>query len=467
MNFQVICRGTDGPSRRLILLFAGWGMSPRPLEDVSMAGYDIAVVWDYRDMSAAWLDEVARYDEVVLVAWSYGVHAAARFLSSHHGLPVTARIAVNGTRFTADDRRGIPCDIFHATLDGLSERSVTKFNMRMCGGASAYKAFAPKAPERSIDDLREELASFDTAPAPAIIWDKAFISDSDAIIPPANQHEAWRDEATEIIHIDSPHLPDFNALLRRCLTDKAHIRKRFHKAELTYDANAGVQLTSSSTLIDMAARHITSPVGTMLEAGCGTGRSSRMAIERLHPQKVILWDLHISPQVRELAAKHPDVSAIDCDAETEICRLPDGSVDLLLSASTVQWFNSLRAFLLQTLRVLSRGGIAAISTYGPDTMHEVHEAMGSKCRFPSSESIMKMIPKGLEAVACREEHVRVLYESPLEVLRHLSRTGVNGLHAPGDDDSSGARAVISAYPTDSDGSAPLTYHPIYLILRKL
>ena len=80
---------------------------------------------------------------------------------------------------------------------------------------------------------------------------------------------------------------------------------------------------------------------------------------------------------------------------------------------------------------------------------------------------MKMIPKGLEAVACREEHVRALYESPLEVLRHLSRTGVNGLHAPGDDDSSGARAVISAYPTDSDGSAPLTYHPIYLILRKL
>ncbi|MDE6066935.1 MAG: DUF452 family protein, partial [Duncaniella sp.] len=70
MNFQVICRGADGPSRRLILLFAGWGMSPRPLEDVSMAGYDIAVVWDYRDMSAAWLDEVARYDEVVLVAWS-------------------------------------------------------------------------------------------------------------------------------------------------------------------------------------------------------------------------------------------------------------------------------------------------------------------------------------------------------------------------------------------------------------
>ena len=34
-------------------------MSPRPLDDVSMPGYDVAVVWDYRDMSAPWLEELS------------------------------------------------------------------------------------------------------------------------------------------------------------------------------------------------------------------------------------------------------------------------------------------------------------------------------------------------------------------------------------------------------------------------
>ena len=466
MNFQFISRN-DETTRHLILLFLGWGMSPRPFEDVTMPGYDIAAVWDYRDMSATRLGELERYDEIVLVAWSYGVHAAARFLTSCPALPVTARIAVNGTRFTADDTRGIPCAIFRATLDGLTERSVTKFNMRMCGGAGAYKAFASKAPLRNLAELKEELESFDTAPAPEMLWDKAFISDNDAIIPPANQLAVWRDEAVEIIRLDAPHLPDFNTILRGCLTDKPHITRRFHKAEATYDDNADVQLASAHRLVNMAVRHVVTPPGTMLEVGCGTGRSTRQALERLRPHKAVLWDLHISPQVREMSALHPEVSVHDCDAEIEIGKLADSSVELLLSASTVQWFNSLRKFLEQTLRVLTPGGIAAISTYGPDTMREIHEAMGTVCRFPSYDTIRSMIPDGLVAIDCHEEHITRMYDSPLEVLRHISRTGVNGLSTPRQDGMNGGRALINAYPTDSHGRAPLTYHPIYLILKKL
>ena len=57
MNLKFIY--TRPGTSRLILLFAGWGMSPRPLDDVSMPGYDVAVVWDYRDMSAPWLEELS------------------------------------------------------------------------------------------------------------------------------------------------------------------------------------------------------------------------------------------------------------------------------------------------------------------------------------------------------------------------------------------------------------------------
>lgn len=464
MRFQLL---TDTPrSRHLVLLFAGWGMSPRPLQGVAMPGYDVAVVWDYREMSDGWLEDILDYGEIVVVAWSFGVHAAARFIVAHPQLPVTARIAVNGTRFTADDERGIPRAIFDGTLNGLSERSVAKFNMRMCGGSAAYKEFAASAPERGVDDLREELRSFDTAPARRMLWDKAFVSRGDLIIPPTAQLKAWADEAVEVVEIDGPHLPDFNAILRRCLTDKSHVERRFRKAERTYDENASAQLASARRLVDLASPYVAGTPARMLEVGCGTGRSTALALERFSPREALLFDLHISPQVEALCRTHVGVSAVGCDGESEISMLDDGRFDLILSASTVQWFNSLRAFLVQVERTLVSGGVAAISTYGPDTMREIHQAVGTECRFPSRRRLMHMLPEWLELVEVIEERCTVVYDTPLDVLRHVSHTGVNGLD-PERNGAGVASRLLRNYPVDADGRAPLTYHPIYLILRKL
>lgn len=431
-----------------------------------MPGYDVAVVWDYRDMSCDRLVEIADYREVVVVAWSFGVHAAARFMAGNPQLPITARIAVNGTRFTADDERGIPAAIFRGTLDGLSERSVAKFNMRMCGGSAAYKEFASSAPERDVDELRDELRSFDTEAAPRMLWDKAFVSRGDLIIPPAAQLKAWTGEAVELIEIDGPHLPDFNSLLRRCLTDKSHVERRFRRAERTYDDNASAQSASAARLVDMASGHMSDTPSRMLEIGCGTGRSTALALERFSPHEALLFDLHVSPQVEDLCRQRAGISAVSCDGESAIMGLADSSFDLILSASAVQWLNSLRAFLLQVERTLAHDGIAAISTYGPDTMREIHEAMGTECRFPSLERILRMIPSGLGVIEATEERCTVMYDTPLDVLRHVSHTGVNGL----DPEHSGAGVasrLLRNYHVDADGHAPLTYHPIYLILRKL
>ena len=304
MRFEYIDHDTSRSVRPLILLFAGWGMSPAPFAGLTRSGYDIAVVWDYRDLSAPWLDLLTPHREIAVVAWSYGVHAAARFIESHPVLNIPARIAVNGTRFTADNTRGIPRAIFDATLAGLDARAVTKFNMRMCGGGEAYRRFDTMAPARPVDELREELQSFDTDPAPYMMWDKAFISSDDRIIPPANQHNAWSGEAVEIIPLDGPHLPDFGLILRMGLNDKGLIEQCFRKAEPTYDEHATMQLATASRLIDLASQHINSPVRRMIEVGCGTGRSTEMALERFKPAEAILYDLHISPQVESLAREY-------------------------------------------------------------------------------------------------------------------------------------------------------------------
>lgn len=471
MKLEFIDRDTSRPGRPLILLFAGWGMSPAPFRGLTRSGYDIAVVWDYRNLSAPWLDLLADYREIALMAWSYGVHAAARFMSSHPALNITARIAVNGTRFTADDTRGIPRAIFNATLAGLDARAVTKFNMRMCGGGEVYRRFATMAPDRPVDELREELQSFDTTPAPALMWDKTFISSDDRIIPPANQRNAWADEAVEIIDIEGPHLPDFGMILRMGLNDKSLIEQCFRKAESTYDTHATMQLATARRLIDLASAHIQAPVRRMIEVGCGTGRSTEMALERFAPVEAILYDLHISPQVESLAREYTSgkISTLSCDAESGIMLQPDSSADLVISASTAQWFNSFRAFLSQVARVLVPGGICAISTYGPDTMREVHAAVGTTCRFPDIDTIRhRIIPSGFEVLSLSEERDSLLMPSAMDALTHIKRTGVNGTgHNPADKGLASGKEVLRNYPLDPQGRAPLTYHPIYMILRKL
>ena len=56
----------DNP--RLLLIFAGWGMDANPFRHISRPGYDVLIIWDYRDLSFDW-SIVAGYDEIALIAW--------------------------------------------------------------------------------------------------------------------------------------------------------------------------------------------------------------------------------------------------------------------------------------------------------------------------------------------------------------------------------------------------------------
>ncbi len=54
---------TSGNERRLLLIFAGWGMDDAPLRELTPhAGYDLAVAWDYRDLNLP--DFTNGYDEI-------------------------------------------------------------------------------------------------------------------------------------------------------------------------------------------------------------------------------------------------------------------------------------------------------------------------------------------------------------------------------------------------------------------
>lgn len=467
MKFHVF-PPTDQPAPdRAILIFAGWGMDEKPFASLRQDGYRIIAVWDYRETALPHpLPELLEgFREIAVIGWSFGVPSASRFLADNPGLPVSARIAVNGTMHPVDDLRGIPQAIFRGTLEGLSEKTLSKFHLRMCGSAECYRRFSLTLPSRDIDGLRAELEAVEKAGAAGgTVWDIAVVSDSDRIIPPENQLRAWSGgEAFEVTQVPGPHLPDFQAIIRQFITEKSLVAEKFGRAEETYNDNAVVQRQIAEKLCSIARQDLSADPQTILEIGCGTGLTTRMLTGTFPEASITAWDLHIPENFHSQFAAD-SVSSLECDAETAVRDLADESIDMIFSASTVQWFNSLPEFLRQAARVLRPGGRAVISTFGPATMNQIRSLLPQANHYPPAASLRRMIPPSLTLLHFEEEEHTLRFASPLEALRHVKLTGVNALSS----DRNGARAreVIRLYPTEADGSAALTYNPIYISLKK-
>lgn len=463
MKFHIFPHHTATGPARAILLFAGWGMDEKPFAGLGAEGYETIILWDYEDPAVpeALDKRLAAFDEIAVIAWSFGVPAATRFIAGHPELPVTARIAVNGTMHPVDDHTGIPEAIFNGTLDRLDERSLSKFYLRMCGSGESFRDFASHMPGRSIDGLKAELRRIrdDSSPVIKDLWDCAIVSDGDRIIPPDNQLHAWRDnaEAFRTLTVNGPHRPDFGAIIAAFITEKGRVAEKFSRAGATYDANAAIQHDIASRLCSM----LPASPGDTLEIGGGTGSTTRMLLDSVAPRSLAVWDLHIPASLRETAGL-PPISYTECDAETEIARLRPGSLGLIFSASTVQWFNSLPVFLRHTAKALCPGGEAVISTFGPLTMREISPA--HNVRYPDMADIRRMIPGDCTILHLSEETVRMTFPSPVEALRHIKLTGVNAIG--GRSSAATTRGILRDYPLLPSGEAPLTYQPVYIHIRK-
>lgn len=438
----------------IILLFAGWSMDANPFRGLKINGYDLLVIWDYTDIEFNPAD-LTDYDEVIVAAWSFGVPAAASFINSSC-IPISATIAINGTQHPVDDTLGIPEAIFKATLDNLSDENLTKFHRRMTGSRDCFNDFMLHHPDRDIDELREELRAIASRENVVIKWDTAIISESDRIIPPLNQHNAWEREALEIIQIKGAHLPDFQSILSSVITDKALLASRFADVMDCYDTNASVQRYAADRLIGLWNPSADNQLD-IIEIGCGTGYATRQYLSKISPHSLQLWDLTIAPGL-------PEANKLQCDAEVQLAKTPPQSADIIFSTSAIQWFNSLPTFFKNSASVLRPGGKLVVSTYGTRNFHQLNRGATVTHCYPDKEALLSMLPDSLEAEIVDEEQIDMIFDTPADALRHIRLTGVNALSRY--TSPAITRTVLSNYPKHEDGSYHLTYNPVYLIIRK-
>lgn len=443
----------------LILIFAGWAMDATPFQSLRLDGCDIAVVWDYRELS---LDTSAfsGYSDIYLFAWSFGVYVASVVLKNSPIHP-TVKIAVNGTLTPVSDHSGIPEAIFRGTLENLSPRNLEKFYRRMCADSSQAAEFMSIRPERDIDELREELEAIGRMSTSKINtvattdWDRAVISSDDRIFPPANLRKAWHG-LPRIREIKAGHLPKWQNIIEQEIIDKRLVAKRFLKSASTYDENASVQRHISFHLWHMWHDATIVPPLSILEAGYGTGLLSKLFLENWRPYRVSLWDL--APQEIPL----PEAGEIiKGDAERLIRQIPDSYYEAVASSSAMQWFDSPQRWLRNAIRVLTPGGILAVSSFGPDNFNEVSGVTQLPLRYYTLAELSAMLPDGCRVIAADEERITLNFDSPRDVLAHLKSTGVNSIRGV----ATGLAEFIDRYPA-IDGKYPLTYNPIYMIVQK-
>ena len=245
--------------------------------------------------------------------------------------------------------------------------------------------------------------------------------------------------------------------------DKQLIAERFARARDTYSQEARVQQQVACKMMhllpDVRFRHI-------VEFGCGTGSYSRILLNRLQPETLLLNDL--CPEMREcLEDLLPQDAVQFMPGDAELLEFPERT-DLITSCSTLQWFSNPERFFARCHNFLADDGYLAFSTFGTENMLEIRTLTGHGLDYLPIEKLNDLLSPYFETVYAEEEIVSLPFATPLQVLQHLRQTGVTGTEK-----QVWTRGRLQAFCNGytgkfsrEDGSVTLTYHPIYMIARK-
>jgi len=244
------------------------------------------------------------------------------------------------------------------------------------------------------------------------------------------------------------------------------IKRSFRKNLDTYDAHATAQNIISNVLHDIIINHYQKKPRSILEIGCGTGFLTRNIINSYIPQHYYLNDLN--EQVTELLAKYiKDCPHTFLIGDAQTIEMPF-NIDLVISASTLQWFNNPQNIFKKIANLLSDEGYFFFSTFGSQNLQEIKQLTSQGLEYLQCTELKTILEDDFEIFFVFEEIISLTFNSPINILKHLKYTGVTGPFSTIWTKAKLDRFVEN-YATlwqDESRSFPLTYHPIYFGMRK-
>lgn len=254
--------------------------------------------------------------------------------------------------------------------------------------------------------------------------------------------------------------------------DPRQIRRSFSRAAPAYAATAVLQREVESRLLEQLAYFQHAP-SRVLDVGAGPARSTATMKARWPKAQVIALDLAL-PMLREAKKAagwwRPKFARVNADALS--LPLADGSIDLLFSNLCIQWIADLPALFSEWRRVLAPGGLLLLSTFGPQTLHELRAAFAAVDQDPHVSPFVPIQAVG-DALLASGFRDPVLDADTFTLTYASARDLMRELHAIGAGNASPARRrtltgkarmqrVHAAYePLRRDDALPATYEVFY------
>lgn len=248
--------------------------------------------------------------------------------------------------------------------------------------------------------------------------------------------------------------------------DKREVERRFRRSMDSYEENAVVQKIIAGRLVTVTREYLGEKPDRVLELGCGTGILTGMIREVFPDARVQVNDL--VPEMCVQTAERYGIPEVDCYPGDAECVDFPGKYDLILSASTFQWFMQPEATLRKLRDCLQPGGMFVFSTFGLRNLEEVRTLTGQGLAYETLETMKAMLSRSFEVLFAGEDCHVMEFSGPLEVLRHLKQTGVN-VSADRDIWTKGKMQVFAEEYNRRfgiQGRVPLTYHPMYFVCKK-
>lgn len=452
---------------QLVLFFGGFACDENLLARVNIpSGCDVAMLYDYRDFDFEMPQ--LNYEHVSVIAWSFGVWVAEYWRDM---IPENSDwTAINGSLYPVDDVRGIPQLVFEKTVENFDEAAKEKFFRRVCGGARQYEENRSLLSNRSAAALKAELEFLGKAFKSEHIndgrWETAVASSSDKIFPLENMKNAWG-AAVSVADGEHLNLKAFDAAFAAADRRAGKIRAAFEKHMRDYEENAVVQREISDQLSELIEEHMPSKsVGNVLEIGCGTGFLTRALLPKIEYSHWWLNDL--SEDMCRYAARHLHDN-FDILAGDILSSMPDAKLDLIVSASCFQWIEDLEKLIGRIRDWSNPDSILAFSTFGESNFFQLRQLGIEGLKYYSLEETSEILKRaGYEVLHISEDRVDMVFDSPLDVLRHIKITGVNGGFAEFWTPAMAKQFSAQYEKHFNDGdSVTLTYHPVLVVAKKI
>jgi malonyl-CoA O-methyltransferase len=251
--------------------------------------------------------------------------------------------------------------------------------------------------------------------------------------------------------------------------DTRQVRRSFGRAADSYEAHAVLQHEVERRLLERLD-YVEAAPACALDLGCGLGGAAQAMRARWKSAQVIALDAARPMLDRVKPGWLRPISRINADARA--LPLADASIDVLYSNLCVQWIDDLPALFDEFRRVLRPGGYLALSTFGPDTLHELRAAWAQADRAPHVSQFADiarvgdaLMHAGFRDPVLDAEHFTLTYNDAPALMRELKAIGATNAdprRARGLTGRVHYRRAVEAYESfRRDGLLPATYEVIY------